>query len=275
MTMNTLGLGAAVRPAARVSAKKASFTGAPVVGKSSFAVRKTVAPKAGRVVAMAGNAEPIMEAPFKGIMDDLAARRPLYIDDFKQGISTKSLVRVPIFLSNHPFAALLETNQRDRAIAELRAIPRARAKNSARHPSSSVEGLAIRRPVLRDPRPRATRATTTRARRASFRFFQTSCHVDLAGLYTVVFSLNETRRSSNVLHQPAGRAVYLRTRRRPKPTRAATRRPTRRLTVPFLHLRSFRRVVGVRLLPVLRRARPRDRVRRGAHVGDGGHARRD
>ena len=81
----------------RVSAKKASFTGAPVVGKSSFAVRKTVAPKAGRVVAMASNAEPIMEAPFKGIMDDLAKRKPLYIDDFKQGISTKSLVRVPIF----------------------------------------------------------------------------------------------------------------------------------------------------------------------------------
>ena len=93
MTMNTLGLGAAVRPAARVSAKKASFTGAPVVGKSSFAVRKTVAPKAGRVVAMAAGAEPIMEAPFKGIKDDLAARGPLYIDDFKQGISTKSLVR--------------------------------------------------------------------------------------------------------------------------------------------------------------------------------------
>ena len=171
MTMNTLGLGAAVRPAARVSAKKASFTGAPVVGKSSFAVRKTVAPKAGRVVAMASNAEPIMEAPFKGIMDDLAARKPLYIDDFKQGISTKSLVRVPIFLSNHPFAALLETNQRDRAIAELRAIPRASAKNFARHPSRSVEGLAIRRHVLQEARPRAARATTTRARRASFRFF--------------------------------------------------------------------------------------------------------
>merc|ERR1712216_207721 len=94
MTMNTLGLGAAVRPVARVSAKKASFTGAPVVGKSSFAVRKTVAPKAGRVVAMSADAEPIMEAPFKGIKDDLAARAPLYIDDFKQGISTKSLASV-------------------------------------------------------------------------------------------------------------------------------------------------------------------------------------
>jgi hypothetical protein len=144
MTMNTLGLGAAVRPAARVSAKKASFTGAPVVGKSSFAVRKTVAPKAGRVVAMASNAEPIMEAPFKGIKDDLAARSPLYIDDFKQGISTKSLVRSKIFRS----PLLLEANKRAIAIAELRAIPRARAKNFARHPSSSVDGVAIRRPVL-------------------------------------------------------------------------------------------------------------------------------
>ena len=97
MTMNTLGLGAAVRPAARVSAKKASFTGAPVVGKSSFAVRKTVAPKAGRVVAMAGNAEPIMEAPFKGIKDDIAGRTPVYLDDFKQGLNGKALVR-PIAL---------------------------------------------------------------------------------------------------------------------------------------------------------------------------------
>merc|ERR1719199_1289992 len=43
---------------------------------------------------MAGNAEPIVQAPFKGIKDDLAARKPLYIDDFKQGISTKSLASV-------------------------------------------------------------------------------------------------------------------------------------------------------------------------------------
>ena len=128
MTMNTLGLGAAVRPVARVSAKKASFTGAPVVGKSSFAVRKTVAPKAGRVVAMSADAEPIMEAPFKGIKDDLAARAPLYIDDFKQGISTKSLVRLP----KNPFAALLDRNKRTRSRSQKRARPRARVREIPR-----------------------------------------------------------------------------------------------------------------------------------------------
>ena len=37
-----------------------------------------------------------MEPLFKGIKDDLAARGPLYLDDFKQGISTKSLVRDPL-----------------------------------------------------------------------------------------------------------------------------------------------------------------------------------
>jgi hypothetical protein len=124
MTMNTLGLGAAVRPAARVSAKKASFTGAPVVGKASFAVRKTVAPKAARVVAMAADAEPIMEAPFKGIKDDLAARSPLYIDDFKQGISTKSLVRVPIF----PIIRLPPFSKRTNAIGRSPSCARSRAR---------------------------------------------------------------------------------------------------------------------------------------------------
>lgn len=98
MTMNTLGLAAAARPAARVSAKKASVFGAPVVGKSTvFATRKTVAPHGVRVMA---SAEPIMEPPFKGIKDDLAARAPLYIDDFKQGISGKSLVRTAIPLES-------------------------------------------------------------------------------------------------------------------------------------------------------------------------------
>ena len=93
MTMNTLGLAGAARPSARVSAKKASVFGAPkaLVGKSTvFSVRRSVAPHG--VAA----AEPIMEPLFKGIKDDLAARGPLYLDDFKQGISTKSLVRDPL-----------------------------------------------------------------------------------------------------------------------------------------------------------------------------------
>jgi len=73
----------------------------------------------------------------------------------------------------------------------LRAIPRASAKNFARHPSRSVEGLAIRRPVLREARPRAARATTTRARRASFRFFKRLATWTLLG-YTPWFFLNKT-----------------------------------------------------------------------------------
>jgi hypothetical protein len=73
---------------------------------------------------MAADAEPIMEAPFKGIKDDLAARSPLYIDDFKQGISTKSLVRSKIFRS----PLLLEANKRDRDRRVARDTARAREK---------------------------------------------------------------------------------------------------------------------------------------------------
>lgn len=97
MTMNTVALGGIARPTARVAAKKSVTFGAPVAPKSAtgFSVRRSVKPA---TVAMAADAEPIMEAPMKGIMDDMKARGPLYIDDFKQGISTKSLVRAPPFL---------------------------------------------------------------------------------------------------------------------------------------------------------------------------------
>ena len=189
MTMNTLGLGAAVRPAARVSAKKASFTGAPVVGKSSFAVRKTVAPKAGRVVAMAAGAEPIMEAPFKGIKDDLAARGPLYIDDFKQGISTKSLVRVPIF----PIIRLPPFSKRTNAIGRSPSCARSRARaRKTLRATLRIRSKASRYVVpFFERRPRAARATTTRARRASFRFFKRLATWTLLG-YTPWFFLNKT-----------------------------------------------------------------------------------
>ena len=97
MTMNTLGLGLGARPAMRsrvVAAKSAkAIVGTPVVGKPV----QMAARRAAVTVRAGGNPEPIVQAPFKGIKDDLAARGPLYIDDFKQGISTKSLVRVPIF----------------------------------------------------------------------------------------------------------------------------------------------------------------------------------
>ena len=93
MTMNTLGLGLGARPAMRsrvVAAKSAkAIVGTPVVGKPvQLATRRAAV-----TVRAAGNPEPIVQAPFKGIKEDLAARGPLYIDDFKQGISPKSLVR--------------------------------------------------------------------------------------------------------------------------------------------------------------------------------------
>ena len=92
MTMNTLGLGLGARPVARsrvVAAKSAkAIVGTPVVGKPvQLATRRAAV-----TVRAAGNPEPIVQAPFKGIKEDLAARGPLYIDDFKQGISPKSLV---------------------------------------------------------------------------------------------------------------------------------------------------------------------------------------
>ena len=50
--------------------------------------------RAAVTVKAGGNPEPIVQAPFKGIQQDLAARGPLYIDDFKQGVSPKSLVSI-------------------------------------------------------------------------------------------------------------------------------------------------------------------------------------
>lgn len=94
MTMNTLGLGLGARPAMRsrvVGTKSAkAIVGTPVVGKPvQLATRRAaVTVKAG------GNPEPIVQAPFKGIQEDLAARGPLYIDDFKQGVSPKSLASI-------------------------------------------------------------------------------------------------------------------------------------------------------------------------------------
>ena len=87
MSMNTIALGGIARPTARVAAKKSVF-GMPVPGKSTsgFSVRRTVAP-ATVAMAVESKADPIMEPPFKGITDDIKARAPLILDDFKQGIS--------------------------------------------------------------------------------------------------------------------------------------------------------------------------------------------
>jgi len=94
MTMNTLGLGLGARPAMRsrvVGTKSAkAIVGTPVVGKPV----QMAARRAAVTVRAGGNPEPIVQAPFKGIKDDLAARGPLYIDDFKQGVSPKSLASI-------------------------------------------------------------------------------------------------------------------------------------------------------------------------------------
>jgi len=92
----TLGLGLGLRARARVSAKAKATTlyGAPVVGDSvKLSVRKTAKPS----VVVRAAAEPLIEAPFKGIKDDIANRTPVYLDDFKQGLNGKALVR-PIAL---------------------------------------------------------------------------------------------------------------------------------------------------------------------------------
>lgn len=105
MTMQNvagLGLGVRARPTVRgrvtLSAKPSVF-GAPVVGKSvkGFATRKAITPMAvadGAVPAGMKKVEviPVAEGPFVGIMKDMKSRGPLYINDFMQGISFKSVV---------------------------------------------------------------------------------------------------------------------------------------------------------------------------------------
>jgi hypothetical protein len=174
MTMNTLGLGAAVRSGARVSAKKASVFGAPVVGKSNFAVRKTVAPHTVRVMAMAADAkaDPIMEAPFKGIKDDLAARGPLYIDDFKQGISTKSLVREP---KTYTPAIAGVPERSSRAVPR---IPSATRRSRTIHSRYFVPFFAERARRLREPSRRGDDASCSVV-------FKRRFHVEFPGLYTL------------------------------------------------------------------------------------------
>ena len=106
MTMQSVaGLGLGVRARLPVRSRvaltaKPGVFGAPVVGKSikGFAARKSVTPMA---MAM-DNAVPqgmkrveiipVAEAPFVGIFKDMKTRAPLYIDDFVQGVSFKSVV---------------------------------------------------------------------------------------------------------------------------------------------------------------------------------------
>ena len=120
MTMNTLGLGLGARPVARsrvVGTKSAkAIVGTPVVGKPvQLATRRAAV-----TVRAGGNPEPIVQSPFVGIKDDLANRGPLYIDDFKQGISPKSLVSHRARF----FGTIASRLWRDNAIARARSQPR-------------------------------------------------------------------------------------------------------------------------------------------------------
>ena len=112
----TLGLGLGLRARARVAAKAKATTlyGARVVGKSSVsmpATRKATRPSP---VVVRASAEPLLEAPFKGIKDDIANRTPVYLDDFKQGLNGKALVR-----RRRPVSAVVFSNRDLRAIRDV------------------------------------------------------------------------------------------------------------------------------------------------------------
>ena len=131
VTMNTtLGLGLGLRARARVAAKAKATTlyGARVVGKSSVSAATRKATRPSPVVVRA-SAEPLLEAPFKGIKDDIAGRAPVYLDDFKQGLNGKALVR-----RRRPVPAVVFSNRDLRAIRDVWMI------YSRPHPSSSRTG---------------------------------------------------------------------------------------------------------------------------------------
>lgn len=138
MSMNTIALGGIARPTARVAAKKSVF-GMPVPGKSTsgFSVRRTVAP-ATVAMAVESKADPIMEPPFKGITDDIKARAPLILDDFKQGISTKSLVRDPFI-----FPWIFLWIPRELSARSAHDAPRARARNVSEYATSRSNSISV------------------------------------------------------------------------------------------------------------------------------------
>ena len=195
-------------------------------------------------MAVESKADPIMEPPFKGITDDIKARAPLILDDFKQGISTKSLVRDPfifpwIFLwfprelsarSAHdaPLARRLETYRNTPLRARIRYPFFREARHDPRDPARARPLMAISRPTWSLPRGKTW-----------FKFCPSvvpSWHSSLA-----------TSTEKNKLTAPPPP-------RYPKP--------------PPNHQ-------GFRLLPFLRRPRACHRLRRRPHLCHPGHARRD
>ena len=182
MTMNTLGLGLGARPVARsrvVGTKSAkAIVGTPVVGKPvQLATRRAAV-----TVRAGGNPEPIVQAPFKGIKDDLAARGPLYIDDFKQGISPKSLVRDHLlFLQAWP----PNGNFFSRAIRAIDAVPQRTKRETpgtarnARPGSVPTDGRAYRALALDPAHARVGSPDSTSSRREEISTSKIRSHWEL------------------------------------------------------------------------------------------------
>ena len=182
MTMNTLGLGLGARPVARsrvVGTKSAkAIVGTPVVGKPvQLATRRAAV-----TVRAGGNPEPIVQAPFVGIKEDLAARGPLYIDDFKQGISPKSLVRDHLlFLQAWP----PNGNFFSRAIRAIDAVPRRTKRETpgtarnARPGSVPTDGRAYRALALDPAHARVGSPDSTSSRREEISTSKIRSHWEL------------------------------------------------------------------------------------------------
>lgn len=182
MTMNTLGLGLGARPVARsrvVGTKSAkAIVGTPVVGKPvQLATRRAAV-----TVRAGGNPEPIVQAPFVGIKEDLAARGPLYIDDFKQGISPKSLVRDHLlFLQAWP----PNGNFFSRAIRAIDAVPQRTKRETpgtarnARPGSVPTDGRAYRALALDPAHARVGSPDSTSSRREEISTSKIRSHWEL------------------------------------------------------------------------------------------------
>ena len=182
MTMNTLGLGLGARPVARsrvVGTKSAkAIVGTPVVGKPvQLATRRAAV-----TVRAGGNPEPIVQAPFVGIKEDLAARGPLYIDDFKQGISPKSLVRDHLlFLQAWP----PNGNFFSRAIRAIDAVPQRMKRETpgtarnARPGSVPTDGRAYRALALDPAHARVGSPDSTSSRREEISTSKIRSHWEL------------------------------------------------------------------------------------------------
>ena len=182
MTMNTLGLGLGARPVARsrvVGTKSAkAIVGTPVVGKPvQLATRRAAV-----TVRAGGNPEPIVQAPFVGIEEDLAARGPLYIDDFKQGISPKSLVRDHLlFLQAWP----PNGNFFSRAIRAIDAVPQRTKRETpgtarnARPGSVPTDGRAYRALALDPAHARVGSPDSTSSRREEISTSKIRSHWEL------------------------------------------------------------------------------------------------